>query len=150
MTNRTYATWQRPSDYWCNDDAQVKAIEAALDLYEISSASSAMLDQLDHILCEEANRVFATAESYYLHGLWHARVLLRALKNAAPQNGVHEKQNVDTGSAAAAPASETVAVPREPTEAMLIAGNKAGPQLIGAEWPARIYRAMLAAAQGEG
>lgn len=30
----TYKPYKRPTEYWCNDDEQVRIIEAALDLYE--------------------------------------------------------------------------------------------------------------------
>ena len=32
----TYKPYKRPTEYWCNDDEQVRIIEAALDLYEKS------------------------------------------------------------------------------------------------------------------
>jgi len=39
--------YARPRDYWCNDDEQVRIIEAALDLYEkAQSASGAIVGTL--------------------------------------------------------------------------------------------------------
>ena len=35
----TYKPYKRPTEYWCNDDEQVRIIEAALDLYEKSLAA---------------------------------------------------------------------------------------------------------------
>ena len=48
-----------------------------------------VLEDVERALSEAANSCGGTAYQYYLHGLWKAREIVRALKTAAPTGGSH-------------------------------------------------------------
>lgn len=99
------------------------------------------------LLC---NRYLNTVEDYYLHGLWRAREVVEALKNAAPGNGGQDLaatglQTPPTGERC--PVAAPVCVERAPFDPVKFYREfPAGGNTDRGDWLRRCLTAMIAAA----